>query len=222
MTDNLLALQRSAKPIRNPFGILFKHTWNGEVVELPSDGRWHTFVGPLADHMARHLWMKITYKLHDREVMKLKIAGRERDARKFNLTDEMKNKVWIVITGQPHPKYKNGVIEQDDLDIDFSILEKDMREIDSQAVMADQVTSVSQVIQQASDAALQEIGMVGGDSAHAQGAVNLGAPVDPRAGSLPTAPLQSSESLSYLTPTAPAPEDVAAQSEEFPSIKELD
>ncbi len=239
--DNLLALQNSAKPIRNPFGFTFKTTWNSQPVELPSDGKWHTFVGRLADHIANRLWQKVTYKLHDREVSKLKIAGRDREARKFHLGDAMKNKVWMVITGQPHPKFKNGVLEAEP-DMDFSELEKDMQAIDAQAILADQQTSVASVLQEASDAALRDLNMAGEGGAtpqsiHTQGSVNMGAPVDPNAGSLPTQAISSTDvapppqqvqqapALQFQQPQVfqnPAPEDAAAQATEFPSIVELD
>lgn len=225
-TDNLLALQRSAKPIRNPFKFDFdRATWNKEKLVLPGDGKWYTFVGPLADHIAKHLWMLITYRLYDMEVAKLKAAGRDRDARKFNLSDAVKNKVWMAITGKNHPNFKNGVIENEELDIDFSILDKSMKEIDQQAVMAEQVSSVSAVLEQSANEALSYLESTDADSSHVSGGMSMGQPVDPSAGALPTQPLNVPDPTDQVVEAAhqPMPTQAPAQPQapEFPGVAEL-
>lgn len=243
--DNLLALQNSARMIRNPFGFDFKTTWNSQEVKLPGDGNWYSFVGPLAAHVVKHLMQAVINKKHDIEVAKLRDAGQEKAARKFHLPEYFKNKVHVAITGYPDPKLGQDM-GPDEYDIDFSELEKDMRTLEAEAAQAQYQVSAAPVQKAASEQAMAELGDIGaGQSGRVAGAVNMGGPVDPNAGALPTVgrpanpvpPTQQQQPISPQQPvqTAPAepvvpqapaqpqtPSTPAANQGEFPGLKELE
>lgn len=151
-TDNLLALQRSARPIRNPFGFNFETRWDGQSVVLEGDGKWHTYVGPLAAHIVRHLKMAVLYKYHDEQVERLRNAGDEKGARKYNVPIEIRNKVHLLITGEDDPELK-GQEDTKQLEIDFSALQGEIKKIDrkatASAAQGEAIQSVSHILDSA-------------------------------------------------------------------------
>jgi len=219
MQDNLLALQKSAKAIRNPFGTDFKCAWDGQPVVLPGDSKWRVFVGPLADHIAKRLYNLVTNAIHDREVLKLRDAGQDRAARKFSLSGAIKNKVWLAITGNSHPDYNGTEIDLSNReDMDFSVLEKDVKELNRKAEANTELTSVSHIIEQASNEALASLGDA--ESATVSGSVNMGGPVAERE-NIPLQTLEQTEPINAATETS-APQPQAVTEDEFAELKTLD
>lgn len=224
--DNLLALQSSARAIRNPFGVDFHTKWDGQPVVLPGDGKWRSYVGPLADHITKHLYMKVTYQLHDKEVEKLRSQAQDRAARKFNLPAAIKNKVWVAITGENHPQFTGEDIAQPEADMDFSVLQKDMQELEKKAESANESVSVAPMLEQASNEALASIQVSDSDAAHAKGGYNMGGPV--AKDNMPLNPIEEAPvNATEQEPPAPdpQPQETAPEqqegNEEFGDLKEL-
>lgn len=213
MQDNLLALQSTAKAIRNPFGQDFTVTWDGQKVTLKGDAEWKTFIGPLATHIAKHLYSLVLNATHDKNVRELKSSGRTAEARKYSVPSAIKNKIWLAITGTDHPDF-NGVdfnatntVDQ----MDFSILAKDMGDIDRIAETSPTLTNVSQIVQQASDEAVAaltgetvdgaKVSRGSDNSASVRGGVALGAPTPKD-----TMPLDPIETIEAPVAESPAPQ----------------
>jgi len=211
--DNLLALQRSAKTIRNPFGFTLKQTWNSEPVEFPGDGKWRQYVGPLADHLVKHLKSAVLNRIHDQAVEKLRSEGLDKAARKYHVPEEIVSKVHMAITGLPDPKIGRKDEDAELLKMNLEELQKSMAQLEAEAAHANHTVSVAGIQQEAANKALSELSDLGsGQVGSVSGSFSMAKePIDPNAGSLPTQPL-SPATDNVVTPNNGA---------EFSGLKEL-
>jgi len=223
MTDNLLAMQRSAKAIRNPFGFDFTCKWNGEPVVIPGDGNQYTFVGPLARHIIKHLKMAVLYRYHDEQVAKFKAAGKLEEARKYRNSEALVNKVHMMITGETDPTLNASREEIEKVDLDLDILRKEMSTVEAKAANSSIAHDISSVIDSANiEAAKEAEGLGEGQTASLSGQAPIGE-VAPEEPSLPTKPLEAQPVQEQpVAPQQPAPEEPSAEAiEEFPGLQEL-
>lgn len=147
--EDLIELQNSTKPIRNPFGFDFIFSWNKRKGVLKGDGKWKDYYGSLRDHIARHLYMKIFYQYHDEQVEKMRETGNERGARKFRVSDNIKDKIWMLITGDPYrPESKPENVEEN-VQADLKELRSSLAHVDQEASNRGELHNVSALIEQA-------------------------------------------------------------------------
>lgn len=207
--DDLVGLQQSAKKIRNPFGFDFIVTWDKHPFVLKGDGQWKTVVGPLRNHIAKHLYMKIRYQYHDEQVAKLRAAGRDKDARKFMVSAVVENKIWRMITGEDLHKEVDTELEAQEL-ANLSELHKELKNIDVTAAQANHVANVTEIIDTANAEAINAAGDPGeGRAAHVRGRGRL-------------KPSQDEEAAQTPTDKPQAPVELKATEPGFGDISELD
>lgn len=172
--NNLVSLQNSTKKIRNPFGFDFTAKWAKKPVTIPGDGQWYSMIGPLADHIANHLYMKIRYQFHDEQTAALRAKGDDRGARGYNVPAEVENKIWMLITGLP--KHSNiAVADEVQNEADLSILKAEMSKMEKRAATNSGPVNVSKILEKATVEALPTASMVDGKEAsgHVDGSGRL-------------------------------------------------
>lgn len=169
---DLVDLQQSSKRIRNPFGFDFVGQYNKKPIVLKGDGKWKEVVGPLRDHLARHLYMKIYYQYHDEQVRKFKMLGQKDEARKFRVSTEVENKIWMMITGEPLHKDTGVEVPQDAADL--TELQSEISKMETVAKNSNEVVNISKVLEQANVEALQKAnGMSEGESTRVKNTAKL-------------------------------------------------
>ncbi|SRR6266568_9360247 len=130
--NDLVGLQNSSKSIRNPFEFDFTVKWDKRPITIPGDGKWYSVVGPLADHIARRLYMKIRYQYHDEQVAALRAKGDIRGARSYNVPIDVENKIWMLITGEPlHKNHDTAEDVQDEANL--SVLRREIDKLEKTA-----------------------------------------------------------------------------------------
>lgn len=174
MQDDLVALQQSASPIRNPFKVDFVGQWNKRKIVLKASDEFIYIIKPLRDHLARHLYMKVRYQFHDQEVAKLKAAGAEAAARKFRVSSQTENLIWRLITGEDLPGRKQDEVEVQEA-ADLEVLSKELSKVDGRAsANGGDVIDVSAFLRTAEADGLAKGGKLKvGQSAHAKGTASL-------------------------------------------------
>ncbi len=234
--NDLVSLQQSSKRIRNPFGFDFTVKWAGKPITLSGDGEWYAVIAPLADHIARRLYMKIRYQFHDEQVAAMKAKGDDRLARAFNVPAEIENKIMMLITGEPIHKNVSVADSVED-EADLSILKKEMKALESKGLSGgSQGINVSKILEKATIEALPLADKLDGrgGSGHVAGSANLSGvtpdvtPVDTtpvnvadiqaNPSVLPAADVAPSQNVAPATPSAvqnPAPG-------EFGELNQLD
>lgn len=235
MTD-LIGIQESSKRIRNPFGFDFVFQYNKKKSVLKGDGQWRTVVGPLRDHIARHLFMKIRYQLHDEEVAKLRAKGDDKGARKYSVPQSQENLIWEMITGEKRGNVDETSQAQEAADL--TELRKSMDKMDAKAMATSPTQSISSMLQAAQTEALADAADLGaGEAKRSKGSATLAKakaiePAEPEATTLPEPALADAPADETVTTTpsdgepASAPEDAPAEPSapagEFPELETLE
>lgn len=165
---NLVDLQSSTKPIRNPFGFDFKVAWAGRPYVIKGDGQWYNLLKPLRDHAANRLYMKIRYQYHDEQVALLKDQGRDKAARQFNVPRPVENKIWRLITGEDLPGVKT-VEEEEQEAADLTALKNEISKVDAETTRSNQVINVSALLEKANLEALADPNVEQKDSSRRSG-----------------------------------------------------
>lgn len=163
---NLVDLQRNLKAIRNPFGFDFTITWGGKPYTIPGDGSWRRLLPVLADHAARHLYMKVRYQYHDEQVEKLKQQGSEKMARRYAVPKPVENKIWKLITGDNLQETNESY---DEAKADLSVISEGLSLVDKAAIGSSSVSNISSIIDQANEEAISSLSDDSGDSGHSSG-----------------------------------------------------
>lgn len=162
---DLVDLQNSSARIRNPFGFDFVWTWNKKKIKLVGDGQWKKVIGPLRDHMAKHLFNKVYNQYHDEHTAPLKAQGKFAEARAYRVPLEVENKIWFMITGEEKRKLKSEPsVEDANEAADLTNLKEEMSKNKGEG----QMISVSKVIDEANMEALSNFND-GGVSTKTQG-----------------------------------------------------
>lgn len=168
MEDNLIALQESSKIIRNPFGFDFVGQWGGKKVVLKGDGKARSVIGPLANHLAKHLYMKVRYQFHDEQVAALKLKGDDRGAAKYRVPATVENMIWRMITGED--LHKNAPVSDVQNEADLSDLKKNMTKLEKEAATSSDGVNISNILMKAQDEAIKKgEGLADGETTRARG-----------------------------------------------------
>lgn len=180
---DLVDLQQNTKRIRNPFGFDFRWTWNKRPIVLKGDGEWKTVIARLRDHLAWHLYNKVRNQYHDEQVAKLRLNGRERDAKKFRVSSVVEDKIYMMITGEKlHKEITDDQVQQEAADL--TELNKEISKLETTAT--GEAVSVSGVIENAMNEALNDTHLqdnaASAHRGHSAGTAQINdekAPVDP-------------------------------------------
>lgn len=221
---DLVQLQKSTKQIRNPFGVDFVWTWDKQPIKIPADGKWYPVIGVLRDHLAKHLYNKVENQYYDEKVKELTEKNSDKEARAFSVPFAVKNKIWLMITGE-------NLEDADVIDLlntqdaaDLSELHKELNNMDNATFLTNNAVSVAQLLDTAS---AQAENSHGGDTSHTSGSANIlgetppvtpvtstPIPVDEVSLPQPSAPAApAAPSTPVETPAAPASETFAGMSE---------
>lgn len=154
MADDLIGLQQSMKQIRNPFGE-FIAQWNGKKYRIPQSNKPISLVGPLANHVAKHLYMKARYQYHDQQVARLKREESPEAARRYRVPAEIEDKIRYVITGKRKHTRENKETQEP---FDVTALEKTLKDVDIKAENSNDVMDVGQMLDQVQLESIEEVG----------------------------------------------------------------
>lgn len=172
MEDNLIALQESSKLIRNPFGFDFVGQWGGKKVVIKGDGKARSVIGPLRDHLARHLYMKVYYQFHDEQVTALKLKGDDRGAAKYRVPATIENMIWRMITGED--KHKLDTNQEVENNADLSELKKNMTNLEKEAAKSSDGVNISNILMKAQAESVEAgKGLKEGETTRAKGTAKV-------------------------------------------------
>lgn len=170
---DLVSIQNSGKPIRNPFGFDFTVKYAHKPIVLKGDGEWVSVVGPLRDHIARHLYMKIRYQYHDEQTAAMKAKGDHTGARSYSVPAEIENKIWFLITGE---KLHNNadVADQVNDEADLTVLKNEIKALDRKVSTQAGPINVTKILNKAMNEALpQGQNLAAHESTHTGGSESL-------------------------------------------------
>lgn len=172
--NDLVSIQQSAKRIRNPFGFDFTVKWAGKPITLSGDGDWYSVIAPLADHIARRLYMKIRYQYHDEQVAAIRAKGDDRGARSYAVPADVENKIMMLITGEPLHK-SLPVSDPDRDEADLTVLKREINALEKKVHKDGAGISVTKLLEKATIEALPLADKVSGKgtSGHVSGGANL-------------------------------------------------
>lgn len=177
--NNLVELQQSAKPIRNPFGFDFTVKWDKKPITLSGDGEWYPVIAPLAAFIARRLYMKIRYQFHDEQVAAIRAKGDFQRARTYNVPIDVENKIWMLITGEP--LHKNlPTADNVDNEADLTVLKNEMKKLEKKGLGGGGAINVSKILEKANVEALPIASSVDGkgEGGHIAGSSKLNGETD--------------------------------------------
>lgn len=212
MENDLIGLQQSSKSIRNPFGFDFISQWDGKKIVLKGDGKERMVIGPLADHIARHLFMKVFYQFHDEQVAALKLKGDTQAAIKYRVPQSVENLIWRMITGKD--KYQNVPAANVENEADLTELKKNMTKLEKEAGQSSEGINISKVLEKAQAEAITAGENLGeGETTSVQGTSEVNE--KPKEEEKPAEEPKSDEPVEVGEPVAPAtPEGTVPAGEE--------
>lgn len=197
--DDLIGLQQSSKPIRNPFGFDFVHTWNSRPMVLRANPDFIHLIGPLRDHMAKHLFMKVKYRWADEQKAVMKKNGQADQARTYMVPRDVEDKIWMMITGEA--RYDGKASTPANLDtVDLSELNQELAKLGSSSAN----TSMPDMTSLLATATLEALAADKNNQAVSKGSASLAAAQAP-ANSVQEQPKVVDLTNNPILPQAPLP-----------------
>lgn len=209
---DIIELQNSILPIRNPFGFDFVCTWGKKPVILAGDGEWKNVIKPLREHIAHHLYFKIYHQYYDEQKEIVRKEQGDKAARRYLVPTPVQDKIWNLITGEAtRPERKAKPAHEAEIEADLTALKDSLNQLDKSARTGNhEPLNISALIDKANNEALT------GGMARPKGTGSLNG-IEVPAAPIDTTPVMAEQAAVPQRATV-AP----AATEEFSGLQELD